>query len=208
MKTRSIPLPKSQLTEANIPRRFWSTGLDEVYLPPSTLKPIVEYVTDFAEFAQKSVGLIISGVEQCGKTSVACVVLKSLLARGKTAHYLRADDLVSLHFNREQDAYDYTYNDLLTADVLCVDDLAANGNAGYPIALGNLLRARFNAQKPSLLCLTTTGDQNLDVAGAFEADYGRELSQFIRNHFRSVRCEYHDSFVAHPNVGSGDSGAD
>ena len=180
------------MAQANIPPRFWNTGLDQVSISPEVEKAIKDYVHNFDREAESSRGLLIVGPEQTGKTSLLTIILKSLMTRDYKCHYARADDIVSLHYKRDQDAYEYTYDDLLSSKVLGVDDIAANGNSGYPIALGNVLRARFNSQNPTLVCVTTREDSLGERE--IEADYGRELAQWFRNHYTILPLAFDGSF--------------
>lgn len=184
-------LNQTQLREANIPKKFWKTGLDDVYLPSPELRALRKFVLQFKAASEEASGMILTGASQSGKTSIMNLVLKSLMAKGHSTLYIRGDDLVNRHFNRETEASDFDYSDVLRVDVLGIDDLVTNGNAGYPIALANVLRTRSNDQKPTILCWASTDTTMTE----FESEYGAELAHFVANGYVSMNLVYNESFI-------------
>lgn len=134
MNNYTIPL--EAIKDAAIPSRYREVDIKNVTLSKAQLATLAGLVAT----PKRASGLLITGVAQSGKTSLACLVLKSLISRHKfSAHYIDLRTLVEWHFAKNP-----LMEKLRTCDALVIDECESHKNDGSFMALDYLYRLRLS----------------------------------------------------------------
>lgn len=136
---------KNEVLEASkIPKRFWKVSVESLHLSEDNLTKIRKWISGI-DFDNPR-DLLITGKPHSGKTSLACLVLKSMHARWEvTIAYVDLRSLVECHFNRsnrsEED--DALYELYIRSQVLVIDECEGHKNEGCFMALDFVYRTRL-----------------------------------------------------------------
>jgi DNA replication protein DnaC len=120
------------------------------------------------EFAAEPNGwLVFSGTSGSGKTHLAAAIVNEQISRDRPAFYISAPDLLDrlrTSFATDSEVpYDEFFEQLRNTPLLALDDLGIqSGTAWAREKLDQLLTARFNAELPTVVVLSTPLEQLLD----------------------------------------------
>lgn len=152
---RIVPITRVSLHAAGIPDRYWGTSLQTIK-DSDHKKKLIRYLTTVHERVDKGKGLYIYGGFETGKTSAAVAIMKEVIRRGGSAYFLRSRHLLRAIYDNEEtpDGLDLIRRRLQEVDILCLDDLGAEGfNAkkGGGAELEGVFRDRYDARLPILV---------------------------------------------------------
>jgi DNA replication protein DnaC len=180
---------------ANIPKRY--RGLSAVQM--STPYPqqrafksaVLTYANMISQNVDRGIGLSMSGETGTGKTHVACCLLQSVIAKGGTALYTTATDMV--------DTVSATYSgkgskeaaieSFVNPDLLCLDELGReSGEEHSKNLIFRVLDKRNHHRKPTIICTNLDAKALLAYLGAPMVDRLKEGgAKFLRLQWPSMR---------------------
>lgn len=160
------------------------TWADATSIHEAALKAAIDYHDNYAAYAKRGLGLILWGQELgTGKTLLATLLFKKLLASCFDGYFVQFADMLSLYTQTWRDDEERRWFDkrLRNAGVLVIDDVGREGSARMSVAesaFEGIIRGRVQANKPTII---TT---NWDVA-VLEKAYTRQLGSLL-----SESCMY------------------
>ena len=90
----NVKLTEQLLQYMNVPRKLWNAKLELV--PVCARAEVAKYLKDFYEAAEEGYGLVLRGMPQTGKSSVAALVAKRARVLGFTVSFVTFFDLREL----------------------------------------------------------------------------------------------------------------
>ena len=110
------------------------------------------------DFAENPEGwLVLEGASGSGKTHLAAAIVNAIIDRGSPAKYISALDIPDMLRNErfeDDDAEGGTFESLLDAPALVIDDLGAQQAANWiDSKIDQLLTHRFNGRVPTVIVL-------------------------------------------------------
>lgn len=142
------------------------------------IKEIAEnFIQNFDSFEEKN--LLFTGNTGLGKTFLTNCIASELLKQGKTVLYQTApvmlDSIVDFKFGKKTD---YNYNDLLTVDLLIIDDLGTENSNNIKLSeLFNILNTRLLNQNHHIT--KTIISTNLSLNNLFKTYDERIFSRLV-----------------------------
>lgn len=147
------------LLNANVPlvyqRLFWA---DATHVDPDILAEVQRYLAKAESYVRVGVGLILHGLPGNGKTMLAALALKALLAQGYSGYFTTFSDLIALytstwHSDEERAWFDHHIRNVT---FLVLDDpgkeyggAVGSGLAGA--AFDGVLRYRASSSLPTIV---------------------------------------------------------
>lgn len=143
------------LKNANIPRRFWTAQLDQVPNELPHKRVIAEFIRAMHKSVEDGRGLLLYGKAGVGKTALACIVLREVMARGPNKVWFEVAHDID-HHARRRDATNDDGNpvwDLVNYALYAViDDLGAHRDSKLDEGwIERVLRERYNHQLPTII---------------------------------------------------------
>lgn len=173
--SKILTLNSELLTEAYIPKAYWSLGHKTYKGSPEALEKIHTYIRKESFAHSHGVGLLIRGPAESYKTFLLTYVLKCLLAKGRDVSYFKAKTIVDSNF-KESHTFDSTF---AFYDFIGVDDLCVPPNKGEADAFLRLVKLRKDEGRPMLVATTFTEAE-------FAHFYGETVASFFRNYTTTV----------------------
>lgn len=185
MTISKISLTPELLKESGIPERFWRLGRDNYYGAPAALKQTEKYITESAEAIKTGLGLFFSGPTDSGKSFLMVYALKCLLAKGHISQYVSLETMKDSHFEDDKDLFEQIF---LEPVFLGIDNCEGDINKGHVNALIRVLRERYDANLPTLIC-TKLSDSD------FAAQFGEASAKFVDQNSVHVNCSANQLLV-------------
>lgn len=118
------PLLPADLERMHVPEEFWRVKIQQV---SGSVRDVIErYLINIDEMVKKGAGLLLTGNEGVGKTSIGVLIGKEAVAAGHTAYFTPIWELRE-HFKSKimfDDALS-VYDRVMEVDVLILDGLKA-----------------------------------------------------------------------------------
>jgi len=156
---------------------------DMTWTEPAVMEVATNYLDRADSFISNGVGLILFGNKGSGKTGLASLILKGVLARGYDGYFTTFNALLDIFTSGWRDAEDkaWFHRRIKNAGVLVIDDPGkeTRGRTAIPEALlDEVIRHRVSALRPTIV---TT---NLDMKG-FGEKYGEYVMSLLHERARS-----------------------
>ncbi len=134
-----------------------------------------------ADFPIGSCSLLFAGGTGLGKTFLSSCIARALGERGISAAFVSAFDMLRTleneHFGRAQGN---TMDQLLTVDMLIIDDLGSEPNSSvYETFLYNIINGRINRRLPTVISTNLEGE-------VLRSRYHDRLASRIMSEFRCI----------------------
>ncbi len=187
-KSNIINLDKQ--TFENFKSNFYSTKVDENKYysdisPRENIELILKichnFIDNFDNLDEKN--LLFTGKTGLGKTFLSSCIANELLKQGKTVLYQTApemlDAIIDYRFGRESVSRDF-YKQLLSVDLLIIDDLGAEGNNQMKFTeLFNVINSRLLNTKNGTKTIIST---NYSLQALYENYDERIVSRIVGNY--------------------------
>ncbi len=177
---KTISLTRELLKESGIPERFWAFGRNDYFGEANAIKQTEKFVTEAKEAIKGGVGLLFVGMRDSGKSFLMTYALKCLLSKGYNCQYASLEDLKEAHFDEDPQSF---FRAFLEPTFLGIDNCDTDYNKGHALAIGRVLRARYDSNLPTLVC---TKLQPADFSIAF----GESASKFVDQSSVLVFCGF------------------
>lgn len=176
------PITAGEIRRANLlSREYWGATLSSV--PASGYcSQITYYLENMPVLAGKGVGLTIHGAHRSGKTYLAALVIKDVLARGGSAYYISSKDLVAAA------QFGQTWSDgmyevsarvrMLKVDLLVIDDVGDDESAQFKRAFTGIVKDRFERKRPTIIS-TSSSKKHLNTLYYNAMEIVSERSLFV-----------------------------
>lgn len=187
---------ESLAQHAAVPRLFLGKTLDDYVARNSgqqqALTILRAYAGTFPARCQAGEGLVLAGGTGTGKTHLACAVLQSALAQGKTGLYTSALRMVRMMRECWRRDAPHTESEVLGAlertDLLVIDEISQQyGTGSEQLVIGEVLEVRYLACKPTIIL----GNENMrglrGCLGERAFDRVREKSRVVLFDWESFR---------------------
>lgn len=141
---------------------------DVVGVPQAALDRVSAYQADAEVYAQMGMGLVLRGIRGGGKTMLATLLLKQLLADGMDGYFTTFERLLNLHTKgwRDDDAAVWFERRVCSAGVLVVDDMGRENEGRSAVsesAWDHVLRTRVAAQRPTIVTTNKTMEEMTQI---------------------------------------------
>ena len=172
-------LTRKSLERMRLPSRYWTAKYSQI--SEGEHKVVVgRYLVGLPSLLRRGIGMVLSGDNGVGKTSIAAVCLKNARKHGATGLFLTAHDYLSGVMNRVRFDDSCTCEERAKAvDFLVLDELgkepivAANERDGFAAMIEDLVRTRVN----NLRCTVITTNVDKD---ALELRYGKSFIALMK----------------------------
>jgi DNA replication protein DnaC len=146
---------QSRKLGTGIPKRFRGVGFDRqpiADMDPALVREIRSYVRDINGNLDKGRGLWLFGDVGTGKTSLAMLVSKAALERGKSVAIYSMPRLLSdikeTYEDRSETSYMQLFERLVSVDLLHIDDLGAEKRTEWVLEqLYSIINERWQEQR-------------------------------------------------------------
>lgn len=179
-------LRKSDLTRANIPKRFWDVSMSEVDELDYKEK-IKRYIDKMNEMFEDGVGLYMwSEQNLTGKTALAVIIGKYAMRNKYTVFFEESSRLKNEIMNNDKfDDVTSVQRRATNVDLLILDDIGKEykTNSGYAENLiETIIRDRVQSMKPTII----TGNLKPDK---IKVQYSPDLAALFRQSFLALHIE-------------------
>lgn len=164
------------LKDAGIPRKFRLLDLDTFEGDKDALDQCRHYVAHFSGAFRHGAGMLLCGAPQTFKTFLACLVLKSLMAKGWTCRYMT--------FHQVVEAYEAkTLENMIGEDVSClvIDDVGPKFSLAK-FALAQAITVRSDIGLPYIICSEFTDPRQWD------SEYSKKIRMRLTSDLIEVNC--------------------
>jgi len=157
------------------------------------------YINKFDELGPKGVGLFITGPSHTGKSMLAAIVAKAVLARNKPVRVTRIGNLTASMFDKDN-PYSPFIN-IISTFFLVIDGIELVGtsskeeyfvNDGMRAAFSEAVRWRFSSNYPTIITTTLPLETKNE---SVETLYGDDVSRIIKSRYGIVECEDNPEIV-------------
>lgn len=139
-----------------LPRRFWRASFDRI---PENARPTIRaYLRGLDDHLDNGSGLLLWGMNGCGKSSAAAFIAKETRRTGASVLFMTAESVREAALSDEQVEDGSLLDRAMTVDLLVIDDLGKETRdaRGWSARLfENLIRERLAAQLSTII---TTND--------------------------------------------------
>lgn len=177
------------LLNANVMKAYQQLSWrDATHVDPAAVGAVMDYIEHAEAYLQAGLGLILHGsTNGTGKTLLATLLAKGLLAQGVDCYFITFSDLIDRLADgwKDLDAQQWFQRRIKNVSVLVIDDIGkeyqGKKQSGLPqSAFDSVLRHRVGSALPTLL---TT---NLDLSG-LHRDYNTAVMSLL-----SERSQVHE----------------
>jgi DNA replication protein DnaC len=137
---------------------------DVMGVPLDAMERVNAYQEEAEDYAQMGMGLVLRGIRGGGKTMLATLLLKQLLADGMDGYFTTFERLLSLHTKgwRDDEAAVWFERRVCSAGILVVDDMGRENEGRSAVsesAWDHVLRTRVAAQRPTIVTTNKTMEE-------------------------------------------------
>lgn len=187
----------------NYQRLGW---LDALSVEKGACDAVAEYVQSAPAYTSAGIGMILWGTNGNGKTLMATLLLKGMLAAGYDGYFTTFGDMLNMFASgwRDPEEQRWFLRRVKNAGVLVVDDVGKEGKRGSELprsTFDEVIRHRVASARPTIL---TTNFDPADVAQS----YGHSVMSLLRGSSLShefvgddYRVEYRNSLVEDAKAG-------
>lgn len=174
---------QAQLRSCGIPDRFAAATLDRFVARSAEQQEALaicrRYVDHWDAMRQRGTGLVLCGGVGTGKTHVSCAIASRLLARGVRIRRCTVPEFLrDIRDTWRRDSAESTSEALqryIDPDLLVLDEVGLHrGTEDVLLQLFELIDARYNAVRPTILVSNLTVDELVEFVGERVIDRLRE----------------------------------
>ncbi len=125
--------------------------------PLNRMSKIYNYCRSYADtFTPRSKSLLMRGATGLGKTHLSLAIANEVIEKGASVIYVTAPDILSKlereHFTHQYQQNEDTFNSLLKADLLIIDDLGTEFITPFTIScVYNMVNSRLLSGSPTII---------------------------------------------------------
>lgn len=193
MKDDSVKVNTEDLLAYGIGRKFFRASLKDYKEPQGTgasvKKKIKEYMLDMSNKIKTGKGLFLFGAGVSGKSMLANLLAISAVAQKFSVLVTNLDKMTGLRFDKLEIAGE-KYEDVLSKDILVVDDIFPDVQGDYRIndgmkkTLYDVIKRRSKDARPVIVCSRIP----LEGSESVESIFGESVSTMLRLDTATVNC--------------------
>jgi len=156
---------------AGIPERFADATFANFKITMTNgtaVNSAIALATHFEDAKKTGRGLVLVGPVGVGKTHLIVAILKKLIAKGTSARYIYAPDLLGLLRDRSRNPegaslLDITFREICSESVIAIDDIGVDRDTEWTVAqYTRIIDGRYRTKKITLLA-TNLGMEDLEA---------------------------------------------
>lgn len=184
---RTVQYYLNELIEAKIPAEYWELSLDSLTKvdPPDAIEVARKYIGALNRAVQRSLGIILTGKNGRGKTSIQCAIGKAAVVAGIRVQYFTAQQYVEAVKERDAELLaEYESGQLLLMDEL--DKVyVAQGSTFVSKTIEQFIRRMLGRGAAFVIC-TNMGSEQL------ASMFGASTMSVITGHMKLLGLRGHD----------------
>lgn len=155
-----------ELLFAFIPKQYWTLSLrDLTGVDPSYVGLVRKYITNLHNAMDHGLGILFTGANGVGKTSLQCEIGKAAVVNGYTVRYTTLERYI----NAARKSDDAFMDDIIAADVILLDEIDKayiKQSSDFTIRkTEEFLRSCVAGNKPVIACTNADDDMLAETLG-------------------------------------------
>lgn len=143
---------KSNTVFYEMPSALMEARMKNIYVDDNARVEVLKYIKEFMKEFPNKKGIYLNGSFGSGKSYIINAVLNELSRKGNTCvsvYYPTLLKRLKDSFNNKNESFEQVFNELLSSDVLLIDDIGAENNTPWSRdeVLGTLLQSRMDNKK-------------------------------------------------------------
>lgn len=175
-------LSRQDLVRMNIGKQFWGVSFSQIPDTVPCKKDFKKYLDKLKMAVEHGYGLYLYGGLRQGKTSMAVIVAKRVVALGGTAYFIRADDIQRAVIEKKMFDDEMSIEERMNVvDILIIDELGGEHSGGFGESqIERFVRYRYDHNK---VLVVTTNRSKKDI----QKKYGEGVLEVME----SMMCPMH-----------------
>ena len=137
-----------ELVKARIPKDYWTLTLKDLQVDNDYKKFVRVYVKNMERAKANGLGMVLSGKNGIGKTSMMCELAKMAIVHGYSVSYFTLSSYITALYQKDQERL----NAFEDADFLLIDELDKQADGKNLVkTVDEFLRRMFNSGKSLIL---------------------------------------------------------
>lgn len=158
---------------------------DVTHVDVSVMQQIADYIDEVSVNVSSGRGLVLYGETGVGKTLLAWLILKRILANGYSGHFFTFTSFLDAFAAGwgDKEERDWFHRTAMNTEVLVLDDVgreSKNRSGAVMDSVDVVIQARINAARPTIITTNLTPDQVKDGYGGPIFSRLAGGSEFIR----------------------------
>ena len=143
---------ESKVVFYETPKALKEARMANIYLDDNVRSEVLKYIKDFMKDYPNKKGVYLYGSFGSGKSYILNATLNELSRKGLSCVSIYFPTLLKKlkdSFNKKTLTYEQIYNELISCDVLLIDDIGAENNTSWSRdeVLGGILQSRMDDEK-------------------------------------------------------------
>lgn len=161
-KDRVRKLDREDMAWARIPEDYWLVSFDQIPREFGYVKAVAKFIDNIAERVNGGRGLVLFGPHGHGKTSIAVIFMKEVIARAGDALFCPAESISSVAIERpEYEDGEDLWAAFRNVDLLVIDDLKREHVKDWGKSVIESLIRRRNESRRSTIVTTNAPQEEL-----------------------------------------------